>query len=160
MLKTSFQYYTIFHVLYYGIYKLPQSYVAPYVPPMAPELPMPLEKEEIKLNYVAIGKFGHLTSKDQPSGDTAAAFALCMESLHDVEQQQQLQEEAEGREGRRDGLWDVLDSLVHQTTVTIKMEPGIGVSVCNSNCPKELTYLGQHPTFTRPFVPSIIPSPS
>ena len=42
----------------------------------------------------------------------------------------------------------------------IKMEPGIGVSVCNSNCPKELTYLGQHPTFTRPFVPSIILSPS
>ena len=32
--------------------------------------------------------------------------------------------------------------------------------VCNSNCPKELTYLGQHPTFTRPFVLSIIPSPS
>ena len=83
-----------------------------------------------------------------------------MESSHDVEQQQQPQEEAEGGEGRRDGLWDVLDSLTHQPTVTIKMEPGIGVSVCNSNCPKELTYLGQHPTFTRPFVPSIIPSPS
>ena len=31
---------------------------------------------------------------------------------------------------------------------------------CGSAAAKELTYLGQHPTFTRPFVPSIIPSPS
>ena len=30
----------------------------------------------------------------------------------------------------------MLDSLTHQPTVTIKMEPGIGVSVCNSNCPQ------------------------
>ena len=44
-------------------------------------------------------------------------------------------------------------------TVTIKVEPGIGVSA-TVIAPKELTYLGQHPTFTRPFVPSIIPSPS
>ena len=39
-----------------------------------------LEKEGIKLDYVAIGKFGGLTSKDQPlpspDGDAAAVFAL------------------------------------------------------------------------------------
>ena len=36
------------------------------------------EKEGIKLDYVAIGIFGRLTSKDQPlpDGDAAAAFAL------------------------------------------------------------------------------------
>ena len=38
------------------------------------------EEVGIKLDYVAIGKFGRLTSKDQPlpspEGDAAAAFAL------------------------------------------------------------------------------------
>ena len=67
-----------------------------------------------------------------------------MESSHDVEQQQQQpQEEDEGGggEGRRDGLWDVLDSLTHQPTMTVKMEPGIGVTATGI-APKELTYLG------------------
>ena len=66
-----------------------------------------------------------------------------MESSHDVEQQQlQPQEEAEGGgEGRRDGLRDVLDSLTHQPTMTMKMEPGIGVTA-TVIAPKELTYLG------------------
>ena len=64
-----------------------------------------------------------------------------MESSHDVEQQQQPQEEDEGGEGRRDGLRDVLDSLTHQPTMTMKMEPGIGVTA-TVTAPKELTYLG------------------
>ena len=46
-----------------------------------------------------------------------------------------------GGEGRRDGLWDVLDSLTHQPTMTVKMEPGIGVTA-TVIAPKELTYLG------------------
>ena len=62
-----------------------------------------------------------------------------------------------GGEGRG-GLWDVLDSLIHQPTMTFKMEPGIGVPA-TVIAPKEQIYLGQPPTFTRPFfVPSIIPS--
>ena len=65
-----------------------------------------------------------------------------MESSYDVEQQQQQpQEEDEGGEGSRDGLWDVLDSLTHQPTMTMKMEPGIGVTA-TVIAPKELTYLG------------------
>ena len=44
-------------------------------------------------------------------------------------------------EGRRDGLWDVLDSLTNQPTMTMKMEPGIGVTA-TVIAPKELTYLG------------------
>ena len=65
-----------------------------------------------------------------------------MESSHDVEQQQQQpQEEDEGGEGRRDGLWDVLDSLTHQPTMTMKMESDIGVTA-TVIAPKELTYLG------------------